>query len=789
MKKIISRLLVILMVFSLSFGSIGVTKPKAVEEENKGQALQVLGPNDEFDTTNTHDNFLDYNEMYGPLSAAGSEQQNATKKITESEINPVVVLIDFPSSESDSTKGKLKVNSIYPSSTVTAINSAFSGTTKSLKDYVSKVSGGKCIINPYFSYNINNNTYVYTAEHPKEYYMPYDSSSNPTGYKNFSEQIERTQLLIDAFAAIKSYIPSDMDLDANDDGYIDAVDFFVPYQTDWNTFLWPHKWSVKVDTERKTEVNGAILSTYNLITASYFNGSKYHVITHEFMHTLGFPDMYIYYSGTFSDPIGNWTMMSGNTGYPTVRERTRYGGWISESNIPTISKNGTYTVKGSTLDSTKNTIAYKVTVPNSDEFFMIEYRDQSANTYEAEVPATGLIVYRVNPNRTGNSGGDPEVYVLRNSGQGSYNAYLDGSNNHKSLDLVLSSGESTGYKVEYVSNTSGEAKFKLINNNPYINSFISSNGISLSVGDTTRFTINAASGEGQLKYSIDVNGKSILKDSTNYQADWTPNEAGTYTITAKVVDSNNNVATATKTITVKERNETTIYYKGYNNPYIHYKIGNGSWTNAPGVKMIDSSDVDGYDYKITIPLNGATTLTACFNNGNGSWDSRNGQNYTFNEGYYTYSNGVIKKIPRPETKINIVSFTSDPESETTVSRFVTLSGNVSDQKGSVSYTFEAKDSSGNITKISENSLSSTAKWQPQKAGKYTLIMTVKDDSGNTDRSEKEFTVNDTIKLNNVTFNKTSPIYVGEELSATVSFNGGTGKKKCLSIKAQGGNYR
>ena len=30
---------------------------------------------------------------------------------------------------------------------------------------------------------------------------------------------------------------------------------------------------------------------------------------------------------------------------------------------------------------------------------------------------------------------------------------------------------------------------------------------------------------------------------------------------------------------------TTIYYKGYDNPYIHYRIADGTWTTAPGVKM------------------------------------------------------------------------------------------------------------------------------------------------------------------------------------------------------------
>ena len=55
--------------------------------------------------------------------------------------------------------------------------------------------------------------------------------------------------------------------------------------------------------------------------------------------------------------------------------------------------------------------------------------------------------------------------------------------------------------------------------------------------------------------------------------------------------------------------------------------------------MIPTAEMPGYTHKITIDLGTATTLTACFNNGSGTWDSKNGANYTFNAGKYTYSNG------------------------------------------------------------------------------------------------------------------------------------------------------
>jgi len=58
------------------------------------------------------------------------------------------------------------------------------------------------------------------------------------------------------------------------------------------------------------------------------------------------------------------------------------------------------------------------------------------------------------------------------------------------------------------------------------------------------------------------------------------------------------------------KNQTTIYYKGNITPYIHYRIGTGSWTQAPGVAMTATTEKAGYTHKITIDLGTATTLTA-----------------------------------------------------------------------------------------------------------------------------------------------------------------------------------
>ena len=91
-------------------------------------------------------------------------------------------------------------------------------------------------------------------------------------------------------------------------------------------------------------------------------------------------------------------------------------------------------------------------------------------------------------------------------------------------------------------------------------------------------------------------------------------------------------------------NNITIYYIGFDNPNIHYQVGNGNWTDVPGIPMESTSEMQGFSHVYTIELGDSNYANVCFNDGHGNWDSRYGQNYYFEKGCYTYSNGTITKI-------------------------------------------------------------------------------------------------------------------------------------------------
>ena len=148
-------------------------------------------------------------------------------------------------------------------------------------------------------------------------------------------------------------------------------------------------------------------------------------------------------------------------------------------------------------------------------------------------------------------------------------------------------------------------------------------------GDATKFI-------GNVSYPAD-DTEPAVRYSENGGVTWNPTSNGQVISNGDYKNDNNGSILLGNP---NWSNITTIYYKGYSSPYIHYKVNNGTWTTAPGIAMMETTEMSGYTHKITIDLGNATSLTACFNNGSGSWDSRNGANYIFNAGKYTYFNGT-----------------------------------------------------------------------------------------------------------------------------------------------------
>lgn len=285
----------------------------------------------------------------------------------------------------------------------------------------------------------------YKDTYNRNYFQPYNAVTNPDGYVEDEYDTERTvreqALLKRAVDYINAHnmIPSDLNVDYDNDGYVDNVCFVVRGTPGaWSSLLWPHQWSLYNEF---VYINGKRVWTFNFQLADagqgYFDTST---MCHEMNHSLGAPDLY-HYSYTGPTPVGYWDLMQNNATPPQhmgAYMKYRYGNWIDE--IPEITEAGVYTLHD--LSSSTNN-CYKIASPVDGQYYVLEYRKKSV---EAAVPGTGLLIYRINTAEDGygNRYWDgisrfDEVYIFRPNGtttvEGSINnAYFSAGSGRTAFD-------------------------------------------------------------------------------------------------------------------------------------------------------------------------------------------------------------------------------------------------------------------------------------------------------------------------------------------------------------------
>ena len=282
----------------------------------------------------------------------------------------------------------------------------------SLKTYYTEVSYDNLLIDshhyPICDLSINLS---YQDSHNRSYFEPYHAVNNPDGYKNSSQRTAREHTLLkDAIAFIHDEVPLDLDIDADNDGYVDNMCFVIRGNSGaWADLLWAHRW---VLYSYNVYIHGKKVYDY---TFQPENQNDVQTVCHEMFHSLGAPDLYHYTSNGIA-PAGPWDLMESGFGHMLGYMKYKYANhtWITE--IPEITTAGTYTLNP--LTSPTNNI-YKIASPNSPtQFFIVEYRRKVPGTFEMNLPGSGLLVYRIDVTvGDGNADGPPdEVYVYRPNG-------------------------------------------------------------------------------------------------------------------------------------------------------------------------------------------------------------------------------------------------------------------------------------------------------------------------------------------------------------------------------------
>lgn len=369
-------------------------------------------------------------------------------------VNNIVVFIRF-NDQSEFTDPRSDFDELFNSPT-----------DESMLSYYKEVSYDQLTLNSFMYPTSSDNTVVsYQDSYDRSYFQEYNAVTNPNGYSGHDERSGREQRLLKrAVQAIENQVPTDLVIDADDDGRVDNVCFVIRGDNDgWSDLLWAHRWMMYYED---VYIHGKRVWDYTFQPEPQVT---LRTLCHEMFHSIGAPDLYRY-NNQNSSPVGRWDIMEHGGGHMSAYMKYRYAGWIPE--IPEISQSGQYTLNPLT-SPTGN--CFKIASPNSNqEYFVVEFRKRVAGTFEENVPGDGLIIYRVNgrADGEGNADGPPdELYAYR------YNGTLTNDANPSQANFSLENGRT------------------MFNDQTNPSAFLQGNGSGAGLGGITIANIGSALGD------------------------------------------------------------------------------------------------------------------------------------------------------------------------------------------------------------------------------------------------------------------------------------------------------
>lgn len=351
------------------------------------------------------------------------------------------------------------------SQNISTYNSWFNSGTNSLKNYFLETSYNQLTVDTSMYPPAQNNLVVsWQSANPRGYYSPYNASTNAIGYTSLDQGYTRLlDLLESASNGVAAHIPPALNIDADNDGRVDNVVFITRGGADtWSDVLWPHRWSIN---DRFVYINGKRVYDYNFQLQDFLVSDNVGILCHEFFHTLGAPDLYHYNFDGIS-PVGSWDIMETNTNPPQhmgAYMKWKYGNWIPT--IPTISSSQVYSLNP--LTSATGSV-YRINSTSPNEYYIVEFRKKTG-TYENSIPASGMLIYRINPSLNGNAQGPPdEVYIYRPGGTPNSNGTINNAfyssesgrtaiNQNTNPSPFLSNGTNGGLDISGIGSSAGNS--------------------------------------------------------------------------------------------------------------------------------------------------------------------------------------------------------------------------------------------------------------------------------------------------------------------------------------------
>lgn len=249
------------------------------------------------------------------------------------------------------------------------------GNNGSVHDYFLDVSGGK------LRYT-NRVTAYYTASRPRAYYT---NPSIPFGTR-------ARQLIVEALDWLRSTGFDFSVLTSDSAGFVYALNVFYagPRVNNWSEGLWPHQWSL---AEPYAAGPGKKLYDYQITDMG--DQLTLRTFCHENGHMVcDYPDLYDY--GGESAGVGHYSLMCYGG---ADRNPTQVDAYLK--NEATWTGNLTTITPGATLSLDADTNDFLIHRRNSDEYFILENRQQSGR--DAALPDAGLAIWHVDERGSNNN--------------------------------------------------------------------------------------------------------------------------------------------------------------------------------------------------------------------------------------------------------------------------------------------------------------------------------------------------------------------------------------------------
>ena len=373
---------------------------------------------------------------------------------------------------------------------------------RAMKQYLNTVSYGELRLDNVFpQYDETNHKII-----------PLTLSENAQSYVD-----NDSKMIAEIIALLNAEYENEYDnakLDYVEAGVIDNLMIVVACDDDlYNRLFSGHKSTYAGNDVLSIHSSDYLVRDYTLVTegGAYLGINSSGLLIHEFMHTLGYPDLYHRPSGNEITriPVGMWDIMSQESytvQYPLAYMRQHISGWLDLPTVTTSQTGYTLTAASATNQNNKNTQAVILKTPYSDtEFFVIEYRKQGQNyieypdtqDFDCRIPGSGIIIYRINTAYQTNVAGAPfMVYVYRPGDTYDSNGYENANADNLYIDnsyLSLESGRTSYGSSDMTKSLSDNA----ITYSDGTNSGIVIRNVGSATGDTISFDISFSDGNGQ----------------------------------------------------------------------------------------------------------------------------------------------------------------------------------------------------------------------------------------------------------------------------------------------------